>query len=142
MKTYRAIIQESFEDDTIKEIIFENQTIEKILDLFEKLDGKSFSELQIFPFITPYPHLHVIGGPDMFTFSLAKDKNIWQEIVPNPDPDKSKWRTFGVGYHNFKFFDDELCNKQVTLRMIKYFCETGEWIIAIPSQLKSIPLTS
>lgn len=134
MKTYRTLIHESFEDDTTKEIIFDNQSIEQILALFEKLDGKAFPVLQILLSNDIYPHLYVIGGPDLFTFSITKDENLWQETRTNPDPDTSKWRTFGLGYHNYEFLDDELCNKQVTIRVIKYFCATGEWPIDIPSK--------
>lgn len=127
METYRAIIHESFENDTIKEIILDNQNIEQILSLFEKLDGKSLPVLQIFLSKAPYPYLYVIGGPDLFTFSLITGENSWQEMRTNPDPDTSKLRAFGFGYHNYEFFEDELFNKQVTTRVIKHLCATGEW---------------
>jgi len=39
MVTYRVSIHESFENDSTKEIILDNQNIEQILSLFEKLDG-------------------------------------------------------------------------------------------------------
>ena len=134
MDTYRVIIHESFENDSTKKIILDNQNTEQILSLFEKLDGKSFPILQIFLSKEPYPYLYVIGGPDLFTFSLAIDENLWQEMRKNPDPDTSKPRAFGLGYHNYEFFEDELCNKQVTIRVIKHFCATGGWSISIPSR--------
>ena len=65
-----------------------------------------------------YPYLYVIGGSDLFTLSLTTDENPWQESKTNPDPDTSKWRAFGLGYHNYEFFEDELCNKQGTIRVI------------------------
>jgi hypothetical protein len=133
METYRVIIHESFENDSTKEIILDNQNIEQILSWFEKLDGKSLPALQISLSKEPYPYLYVIGGPDLFTFSLTTDEHSWQEMRTNPDPDTSKWRAFGLGYHNYEFFEDELCNKQVTIRVIKHFCTTGEWPIGIPS---------
>jgi len=135
MKTYRAIIHKSFEDDTTKQILFEDQNLEQVLGLFDKLDGKSFPALQIFLSNDVYPQLYVIGGSDLFTFNLTKDENLWQETRTNPDPDTSKWRTFGLGYHNYEFLDDELCNKQVTIRVIKHFCATGEWPVQIPSRM-------
>jgi hypothetical protein len=132
MVTYRVSIHESFENDSTKEIILDNQNIEQILSLFEKLDGKSLPVLQIFLSKKPYPYLYVIGGPDLFTFSLTTDENSWQKMRTNPDPDTSKWRAFGLGYHNYEFFEDELCNKRVTIRVIKHFCATGEWPSGIP----------
>lgn len=134
MKTYRAIIQESFEDDTTNDILFDNQNIEQILALFEKLDGKSYPVLQIFISRVIYPHLFVIGGPDLFTLSFTESENVWREPRTNPDPDTSKWRAFGLGYHNHEVVDDELLNKQVIIKVIKHFCETGEWPIEIPSR--------
>lgn len=114
----------------------DNQNVEQILDLVEKLDGKSLPVLQIFSSNEPYPYLYGIGGPDLFTISLTTDANSWHEMRtnPDPDPDTSKWRAFGLGYHNYEFFEDELCNKQVTIRVIKHFCATGRWPISIPSR--------
>ena len=134
MKTYRAIIQESFEDDTTKELFFDNQNIEQILALFEKLDGKSVPVLQIFFSNDTYPHLYIIGGPDLFTFSLTESENSWQEPRTNPEPDTSRWRAFGLGYHNYEVVDDELLNKQVTIKVIKHFCITGGWPSDLPSR--------
>ncbi len=134
MDTYRVILHESFENDSTKEIILDNQNTQQILSLVEKLDGKSFPVIQIFLSQEPFPYLYVIGGPDLFTFSLTIDENSWQEMRTNPDPDTSKWRDFGLEYHNYEFFEDELCNKQVTIRVIKHCCATSEWPIGIPSK--------
>lgn len=136
MRTYQVIIHEYFEDDSTRETIFKEKVLEQVLELFETLDGKSFPVLEIFLSQTSYPSLYVIGGPDLFTFSLAKSENTWQEINKNPNPDASKWRAFGLGYHNYEFFDCDLLNKQVTIKAIHHFCITGEWLASIPSHIK------
>jgi hypothetical protein len=132
MRTYKVTIHKSFDNDSIEEVKFNNQTFEQVLTLFEKLDGKSISELQIFISNDSYPYLYVIGGPEMFTFSLAENEISWKEPSLNPDPDTSKWRTFGLGYSNYEFYEDELCNKIVVNRAIKHFCESGKWLTDIP----------
>ena len=135
MKTFRVIIHESFEDDTIKEIVFINQNIEQILTLIEKLNGKSWVYLEIYYSSSPYHSLYIIGGPDMFSFSLRMSKNKWVEKKYNPDHSPS-WRTFGLGYHNYEADEYELCDLTTTKKVVQHFCSTGEWLTSIPSSIK------
>lgn len=137
MKTYRAILQETFEDDTSVQIHKENQSLDNVLELFEILDGKSFPILQIFISGSAYPHFSVIGGPDEFALSLNKGERTWQEYL-DPDKDASNWKSFGLGYHNFELYENELCNKQIATKAILHFCSAGEWLINLPFRDKVI----
>jgi hypothetical protein len=99
----------------------------------DKLNGQSFFALQIFPSQDKYPQLYVIGGPDVFKFSLSKSLDIWKEYH-RPDEGNSNWRAFGLGfgYHNHEVNENELCDKENTGRAILHFCTNGEWLADIP----------
>lgn len=60
----------------------------------------------------------------------------------SPDLETSKCRAFGLGQHNFEFSDDELCDKQATVKSDKHFCTTGEWTIDIHLKSHQIWQTS